>query len=880
MASSGARRKLRRATGTWLLAVPLALGLLASAGCDRFRSSDESAPRLVAIFLADPSGAVPAREVIPSGEEVRITDVPLNLSRVRIRFSKPVDGSTIQQAPNPVVSGTEPAGNLLPLGCAPAANVEVTQSGGSGAATFTASVCYDPSGPDMVVDPAVATCGGPVPSSAFRAAAASSTAGGFPALDRGATYTIRATGVKDQQGNTISFRVDLAASSSLGLASDPDDPTLQPVLVPTEYGADGAVTGRAALDPASTVTGVPAGPPTDPSTNAPSPAVVNEKTAFAAFGPDILVRFDAPLCSPRGNAPDLPELPGYCAPMGVDTGSSPGVTLALAGQEVGTIAEPQAGVLHFPFRGGYDTVSDGYLGGDANALHVVPWLPREDGETYSLTIDGGVTDVTGVSFGTARAFSFQAAPGDFRVQVVQPPNGASGVLPTTDLLHHASAADAHERQGHGVEFVVSRPLALDGTGRPLGTVELREGDASGPLAQLAGQPLSADVAALDTRGRWFAIGARAGQGDLALKSGQTYTVVLDGLVSAADPGARIQGVSWSFTTAPFSRDQALSTPAAGSPSTAVDPVPGAAGGVNGPFLVQYVLGKVRHDSAAAPAVAPQAGGEQLFPLLGAGAAPASIALVKVRDASGQACTTGCEVAGISGYVKTTTGLDLFANGAGDDPNPNLRSADRAAGKPRAGLPHSAFGFLPDAPLEPGAAYQLTLSGVVAVDGTPLAGLDASGQLAIPFTTRAFTVRRVLSQAGLDAGDRGEALVSGARFVAVDAASPLTLELRGSPDLPAAGTTTAGDLASDAVALVDSQTGKAVPITIAPDPASTLRATVKPVSALASGRTYTLLVTNKLRARAEPPGSGAGAEPFSLSFTTPDARDASGNLVCE
>lgn len=852
------------------LLVAIAAALLA-AGCDdRFRSGDRSPPRIVQVILADPDGAVPAREVVPDGSEIQIAGVPLQLSTMRVRFSKPLDGSTVQRSPNPVRTGAEPGGNLLPLGCEPASNVEVTQTGGSGAPSFAASVCYDPSGPDMIVEPAVAACGGPVPAAAYRSAADSSAAG-LPALERGATYVIRATDVKDQQGNALSFQLTVVTSAQLGLASDPADPSFQPVLVSTEYAADGTVAAYSALDPASALPGVPPGPPTVAATGAPTAARVNEKTSFTAFGPDILVRFDAPLCAPRGDAPDLPELPGYCAPMGVgggaliDTGSVPGVTLAVGGVALDTIAGAQATALHFPFRGGYETISDRYVGGDAAAVHLVPWLPLEDGETYTLTLDGGPTDVTGKAFGGTRVFTFQAAAGPFRVQLVQPPDGATGVPPSTDLLHHASAST-----GHGIEFVVSRPLALDGAGHPVaGTIELHEGDA------VAGAPLGADVAALDTRGRWFAIGAKTGQGDLALKPGQRYTVVLRGLASAADPAVTLPTFQWAFTTAPFSRAPAPSIPVPESVIAAADPVPAPGGGASGPFLVQYLSGKVKHDPVAVPAVAPQVGGEQLFPLLGAAGKPASLSLVKLRDGKGQACTAGCDVTGISGYVKTTTGLDLFASGAGDDPNPNLRTADLAAAKPRAGLPYSAIGFLPNAPLEPGAAYQLTLSNVVDASDVPLADLDASGQLAIPFTTRPFAVRRVLSQAALDAGERGEVLQSGARFVAVDDAKPLTIELGASPEVPAAGVTTAGDLANDPLALVDSRTGKGVPIAIAPDANSTLRLAVKPVSGLTPGVTYLLVVTSKLKAK----GSGASAAPFSLAFTTPDARDDAGALVC-
>jgi hypothetical protein len=237
------------------------------------------------------------------------------------------------------------------------------------------------------------------------------------------------------------------------------------------------------------------------------------------------------------------------------------------------------------------------------------------------------------------------------------------------------------------------------------------------------------------------------------------------------------------------------------------------------------------------------------------------------------------VAGIAGYVKTTGGLEIFGSGAGQDLNPNLRSSDPAAGKPRAGLPHTVIGFLPEAPLDPDSAYQLTLANIVDVNDAPLADLDLAGQLAIPFTTRPFAVRRASSQAGLDAGGSGNALQSGARFATVDDAHPITLELRGSPDLPDAGMTTAGDLASDPIALVDTQTGKGLPITIAPDAASAVRLAVRPVGELAPDHTYALLVTNRLKARAHAPGNGEGATPFQLTFTTADARDASGDLVC-
>ncbi len=877
---------LRGATAILLAAASL------SAGCDRFHSADTSPPRIVAVILADQNGAVPPREIIPTSRDIHITSVPLDLSQIRVRFSKVLDGSTIQQSPNPVLSGTETGGNLLPASCSPASNVEVTETGASGAlvAGFAASVCYDPGGPDMVIQPAVETCGGPVAASAFRPAAASATPAGFPALDRGATYTLRATGVRDHEGNAISFTLDLTTSATLDLSSDPVDPSVHPIRIATAYEPDGSVAAYAGLDEGTVLAGVPQGPPADPTTGAPRSASRNEATAFTAFGPDILVRFDAPLCRPRGNGSDFPDLPGYCAPMGVDTGSLPGTALAVVGaaipglpQAVDAISGDPATALHLQLRGGYDAVSDSYLAGDVNAAHVIPWLPLEDGQAYALAVGAGASDVTGAGFapGATRTFTFQAASGDFRVQLVQPSPGTTGAYPTTDLAHWGGAAS-----GHGIEFMVSRPLAVDGAGRPVGTVELREGDEGGPLAQLtkagdtAPTAISSDVSALDTRNRWFVIGARIGQGDLALKNGQKYTVVLKGLVSAADPGATIPSFSWSFTTARFSRDAALSTPVAGSANAGVDPVPSPGRAVSGTFLAQYVMGRVKYDGTAAPQIAPQDRGEQFFPLLGASGKAPSIALTKVRDAQGQACTTGCDVAGLAGYVKTTSGLEIFASGAGQDPNPNLRSADPAASKARAGLPHTVIGFLPEAPLDPSSAYQLTLSNIVDVNDAPLADLDQGGQLAIPFTTRPFAVRRALSQAGLDAGASGNALQSGARFVAVDGdANPLTLELRGSPDLPAAGVATTGDLASDPIALVDAQTGKGLPITIAPDAASSVRLAIRPVDALEPDHTYALLVTSKLRAKAQAVGSGEGATPFSLTFTTADARDASGNLVC-
>ncbi|OFX26156.1 MAG: hypothetical protein A2V77_11115 [Anaeromyxobacter sp. RBG_16_69_14] len=871
-------------------AILLAAAWLTSAGCDRFRSADASAPRIVNIILADQNGAVPPREIVPSGDDIRITAVPLQLSRIRVRFSKTLDGSTIQQSSNPT-GGGESGGNLLPASCSPASGIEVTETDAAGAPVtgFAASVCYDPSGPDIVIEPAVETCGGPVVASAFQSVAASATTGGFPALARGATYAVRATDVRDHDGNSISFALALTTSAALDLAFDPADPSVHPVQIATAYQPDGSVAEYVGLEEGTSLAGVPQGPPADGSTGAPLSANRNEATRFTAFGPDILARFDAPLCKPRGNASDFPDLPGYCAPMGVDTGSVPGVALAVTGppvpglpQAVDTVSEGPATALHFELRGGYDSPSDGYLAGDVNAVHVIPWLPLEDGQAYALTIGAGATDVTGAGFapGVSRTFAFQASSGDFRVQLVQPSANATGVYPTTDLAHWGAAAS-----GHGIEFVLSRPIEVDTAGRPTGTVELHEGDENGPLAQFsrAGDTTptttSSEVAALDTRNRWFAVGAKLGQGDLALKPGQKYTVVLKDLVSAADPAATIANFSWSFTTARFARDSALSVPVVGSANTGADPFPGQGGAVSGTFLAQYVIGRVKYDEAATPRIAPQDGGEQFFPLLGTSGKPPSITLAKVRDALGQACTASCDVAGIAGYVKTTSGFDIFGSGAGQDPNPNLRGADPAAAKPRAGLPHTIIGFLPEAPLDPDSAYELTLANIVDVNDIPLADLEPDGQFAIPFTTRPFAVHRASSQAGLDAGGAGNALQSGARFVTVDGAHPITLELRGSPDLPAAGMTTAGNLASDPIVLVDTQTGEGLPIAIAPDAASAVRLAVRPVSELAPGHTYALFVTNRLKARAHAPGSGEGATPFPLTFTTADARDASGDLVC-
>ena len=865
--------------------------LLALAGCDRFRSADTSAPRIVNVILADQNGAVPPREIVPSGDDIRITAVPLDLSRIRVRFSKTLDGSTVQQSPTPTSGGGDSGGNLIPASCSPASGIEVTETDAAGApvAGFAASVCYDPSGPDIVIEPAVDTCGGPVAASAFQSAAASATTGGFPSLARGATYAVRATNVRDHDGNSISFALTITTSAALDLAFDPSDPSMHPVQIATAYQPDGSVAAYTGLEEGMPLVGVPQGPPDDRSTGAPLSANMNEATKFTAFGPDILARFDAPLCKPRGNASDFPDLPGYCAPMGVDTGSVPGVALAVAGppipglpQTVDTVSGGPATALHFQLRAGYDSPSDGYLAGDVNAVHLIPWLPLEDGQAYTLTIAAGATDVTGAGFapGVSRTFAFQASSGDFRVQLVQPSATATGVYPTTDLAHWGAAAS-----GHGIEFVLSRPIQVDAAGQPAGTVELHEGDENGPLAQFtkagdtAPTTFSSDVAAIDTRNRWFAIGTKVGQGDIALKAGQRYTVVLKNLVSASDPGATIASFSWSFTTARFSRDAALSAPVIGSANTGVDPALGQGGAVSGTFLAQYVIGRVKYDEAATPRIAPQDGGEQFFPLLGTSGRAPSVMLAKVRDAQGQACTASCDVAGIAGYVKTTGGLEIFGSGAGQDLNPNLRSSDPAAGKPRAGLPHTVIGFLPEAPLDPDSAYQLTLANIVDVNDAPLADLDLAGQLAIPFTTRPFAVRRASSQAGLDAGGSGNALQSGARFATVDDAHPITLELRGSPDLPAAGMTTTGDLASDPIVLVDTQTGKGLPITIAPDAASAVRLAVRPVGELAPDHTYALLVTNRLKARAHAPGNGEGATPFQLTFTTADARDASGDLVC-
>jgi hypothetical protein len=788
------------------------------------------------VLLQDQNGILPPREIAVAGASAAAERVPLELSLIRVRFSKVMDGSTIQRDPPPILGGGEPQGNLLPAMCAPAANVVVTKAGGTtSAATFAASVCYDPSGPDMVVEPAVETCSGPVAVDVYESSFQSVPRAGVPGLERGATYTIQATGVKDHQGHAITFTFTVTTGAVLDLAFDPADATVQPVQIAT-YDASGAVAATVGLDEG----GAPPTVPTVPSPLAP------------AYGPDIQVRFDAPMCRPQGTAGS----PGACALTGFD-GPAPGAVLAVAGQPLGTTA------ASVNFAGGYQASSGLALGGDVAAVHLVPWLPLEDGQAYTLSLGAGVADVNGAPFGTPRAFAFQADAGEFRVQVALPADGTTGVLPTTDLGHLGRAST-----GHGIEFVLSRPVQVRASGQPVGTIEVHVGDAAGPLATFTdaggqARTLSDDVVALDTRNRWFAIGATTGQGTFALEPGQAYTVVLKDLVSAAagDVGVTIPTFSWTFTTAPFSRDAALSIPVLASAidTTASAPVSGA---VRGTFLAQYVVGRVKHVTSQ-----PVPAGTQFLQLLGAAGATPTVSLTKVRDAQGRACTTGCEVAGTSGYVVAGNGLDPWAAGTEGDPGI----------LPVAGVPHSVVGFLPEAPLDNRSAYQLTLTGIVDENDVPLADADANGVVVIPFTTTAFQVQAVLPQAALTGVAPGDALQPGARFVTVDGANPLTVQLSAAPDPATTPSETTGDLANDPIALVDAASGTGVPLTItyAP-PSSTVALVVAPKDALKPNHTYTLLVTSRLRAQA---AAHDGTVPLALGFTTNGVPGAEG-LVCQ
>ncbi|HEX9290519.1 MAG TPA: hypothetical protein VF904_13430, partial [Anaeromyxobacteraceae bacterium] len=146
-------------------------------GCDdRFRSVDKSPPRVERVMAYDNTNLTNQPLVVENpGANAVLAGVPTMLGAVRVDFSKPMNGATIQK------NGGEPL-------CEASSNITVTKTPAAGTPTDitqSAQVCYVPSGANANLTAILEgspTCAGPDPSVPAN--------GGPIGLEPGATYVI------------------------------------------------------------------------------------------------------------------------------------------------------------------------------------------------------------------------------------------------------------------------------------------------------------------------------------------------------------------------------------------------------------------------------------------------------------------------------------------------------------------------------------------------------------------------------------------------------------------------------------------------------------------------------------------------------------------
>src|SRR6266496_4238973 len=127
-------------------------------GCDdRFRSVDKSPPRVERVMAYDNTNLTNQPVVVENpGANAVLAGVPTMLGAVRVDFSKPMNGATIQK------NGGEPL-------CEASSNITVTKTPAAGTPTDitqTAQVCYIPAGANAnltAILEAAPTCKGPDP---------------------------------------------------------------------------------------------------------------------------------------------------------------------------------------------------------------------------------------------------------------------------------------------------------------------------------------------------------------------------------------------------------------------------------------------------------------------------------------------------------------------------------------------------------------------------------------------------------------------------------------------------------------------------------------------------------------------------------------------
>lgn len=484
------------------VAVLAAMTALA-AGCDKYIQPDTSKPAILRVVATDvnsdttlgPPVETPAQTADNPGNNVTM-QVPANFSNIRVYFTKVVDGSTIQQ----------PGGAL----CVPAANTTISVTAKDSAGTpdpnfQTASVCYDPAGPAILIQPATNVCGGPAPSGDY--------------LHAGITYTIGGT-VKDHQGNSLDFTVTITANPMTVAAAS--------VTSSFDNGTTADLTAGAATD-------IPVGA-LDSTTNLYTTPTGSDAdwSGLATYGTPVDFAFTSPIGNLDGDFPT--SLGGT---MGID------FTLPDPADSTKTVGVPSV------------IIGDLNVNGDEAATHLYPYYPLENGATYTVSLDNAkVGDEIGQTLGASgkTTYSFTTADTTPAISFASPAPSATGVYPTFDpILLGGYGAPA-------VSYAAS--TTLDPTA--LGTVTITPDPGATVTGDTSACSLfdffyNADGSCFlpDGRNRTIAIGATNGAnfGDLQLDNDTDYSVKVAGAKTKA--GASIPDFTWSFHTVPWGIDPSL-----------------------------------------------------------------------------------------------------------------------------------------------------------------------------------------------------------------------------------------------------------------------------------------------------------------------------------
>jgi len=901
----------------WALAACATLGLT---GCiDPFTSTPNPALGVTRVMAVDQNRA--GRPQILEGTldpaSIVLDKVSRHNSRIYVVFSKPVDGTSLSQTTTQLADPS-----LLPTYCVPAPSVTVTETkaGSTTPAQIAAEVCYDPTLPGVVVQPAIPTCFGPEPYSNFMRDSLLDAIENYPALNAGSTYVIAATGVKDRDGKTMDLKVTLNVGTDIEPVSYDPDFNSKPLTIPTAYTAallpdpgswtDFSVASAAA---APTVTTVPAGVA---STTAPTTgldiATGGEYFGNYVYGTTARVSLSDQLCIVRG----YDNYAFSCEPnlATVLVGPVDGITLS--------VPDGAGGALDVP----YSVISDSSVIGDPRVYYVATYLPMEDDQEYTLTMNAPVTagppatyisspltnrdGTPGPELKTAAYGKFRTTAGAPRIVWSFPPPMDASTPPEAMQYPTTNFNFPVWNLGQlGVGIASNTPLKMDGgTGLPVNTAlgiytpsgAAIAGNVMGTTAYTGGSWAAYSFYG-DDRNRLVFLGTEDGgmtnadpaTWKLNLFPGTEYTVRAEGLQLA--DGTPIPNFSYKFKTMPLDYDHSVpgyvdyrnSTAGGGSlfkPGIGNMNVVNR-GNMNSFYIVQIPADitdtgtSVGYIDGSAAANGTNSGRRlQAFQ-------PTTGTITLTNTA------TGADVPGLAGVIRFGTGaLKAYTYGS-------------------LVYPGSWIGFKPTTRLDFNAQYTLAIKGVTAVmpDGTTQVVPDIS----FPFTTRSFAANvfdgAAFPMLGLNpvtlksSGERRlPQLANGAANVTVGsmadvplppvldpAAKPLVVVTSGTVNLTDAATfphVETGDLSGNAVRLLDNSGGGATDVAIHIEAydkdgvgytdAATRLFAIRPLTKLKSGTQYTLLITNLLQDAI----SKTPITRFSVSFITASPYDATGNLV--